>query len=167
MSDTPASPTPDDETRPFGAQPAGQQTLEPGTAPPAAEATTPPVAPPFPPQPGPYAGSQGGQPGYPGYPGYPGQPGYPGYPGYPPPERPRFRDQVLGMRSVIAVALVALVIGGLGGALLGALSNGGGNDARFGGRGGGFPPGGFQQGQQGQLGQQGRLPQQQFQQSRP
>ena len=67
------------------------------------------------------------------------------------------------MRAVIAVALVALVIGGLGGALLGALTDNGGDDGRFGGP-GGFPPGGFQQGQQPR---QGQLPQQQFQQPQP
>jgi hypothetical protein len=73
------------------------------------------------------------------------------------------------MRAVIAVALVALVIGGLGGALLGALTHGSGNDDRFGGP-GGFPPGGVQQGQQGRPGQlpnQGQRPEQQFGQTVP
>jgi hypothetical protein len=87
-------------------------------------------------------------------------------------ERPRFRDRVLGMRGVIAVALASVVLGGLGGAVLGATTNG--SDGRFGGRGpGGFPgrpgqfrpgqfrpgqfqPGQFQPGQQGQF--QGQVP---------
>jgi hypothetical protein len=37
-------------------------------------------------------------------------------------ERPRFVDQVLGMRAVIAVALACLVIGGLSGFILGRAS---------------------------------------------
>ncbi|HET9840934.1 MAG TPA: hypothetical protein VFQ01_02920 [Nocardioides sp.] len=45
--------------------------------------------------------------------------GYPAY-GVPPvQQRPRFADQVLGMRSVVAVALACLVIGGLSGWILG------------------------------------------------
>ena len=62
----------------------------------------------------------------------------------PPPAQPRFVDRVLGMRAVIAVALAALIIGGLSGFLLGERTNGG--DDRFG-RGG---PGGFTGGQGGQ-----------------
>jgi len=71
--------------------------------------------------------------------------------------RPRFVDQVVGMRGVIAVALACVVFGGVGGAVLGATTNGG-NDG-FGGR-GGFPggrPGGFQPGRQGQF-QRGQVP---------
>ncbi len=133
MNDTSSTPRPDDETRPFGSPSAGQQTLDPGP---------------------PASGAEGTDPTGAGY------PAHPGYPGYPPGPRPRFRDQVLGMRAVIAVALVALVIGGLGGALLGTLANSGGDD-RFGG------PGGFQRGfNQGQLPHQG-LPHQQFQQGQP
>jgi hypothetical protein len=81
----------------------------------------------------------------------------------PPYVPPRFRDRVLGLRGVIAVALACVVLGGVGGAVLGATTNGGGD--RFGGRGGpgAFPgqpgqPGQFRPGQQGP--QQGRLPQQ-------
>jgi hypothetical protein len=54
------------------------------------------------------------------------------------------------MRAVVAVALVALLIGGLGGALLGAVADHSDGD-RFGG------PGGFRQGfGQGQLPNQGQ-----------
>lgn len=44
-----------------------------------------------------------------------------GYPAYavPPAPRPRFSDQVLGMRAVVAVALACLIIGGLSGWILG------------------------------------------------
>jgi hypothetical protein len=77
--------------------------------------------------------------------------------------RPRFWDRVLGMRGVIAVALACVVLGGVGGAFLGARTDGG--DDGFGGRGGpgGFrgqpgQPGQFQPGQQGQF-QPGQLPQ--------
>ena len=44
------------------------------------------------------------------------------YPMYAAPERPRFVDQVLGMRAVIAVALACLLIGGLSGWILGRAS---------------------------------------------
>ena len=45
--------------------------------------------------------------------------GYPAY-GVPPAQpRPRFADQVLGMRAVVAVALACLIIGGLSGFILG------------------------------------------------
>jgi hypothetical protein len=53
---------------------------------------------------------------------------------------PRFRDQVMNMRGVIAVALAMLIIGGLSGFVLGERTNGG--DDRF-----GPGPGGFQGGQ--------------------
>ena len=67
--------------------------------------------------------------------------------------QPRFVDRVLGMRAVIAVALAALIIGGLSGFLLGEHTNGG--DDRFGHGGpGGFPGGqGFRGGPQGTPGQ--------------
>jgi hypothetical protein len=39
-----------------------------------------------------------------------------GYPGRP---RPRFAEQVLGMRAVVATALACLIVGGLGGFTLG------------------------------------------------
>ena len=78
------------------------------------------------------------------------------------------RHRVLGLRAVAAVALASLVLGGLGGAALGAVSDGADTDQR--GPGGGqFVPG--QPGQQDQLpgrggqfqggvpgGQQGGLP---------
>jgi len=125
MTDTPST-APDDETRPLGTR-----TIDPE---PAAPPTTewPPVPP--------YAGRPG-----------PGHPGYAGQPGYPAAQRPRFSDQVLGMRAVLGVALAALVLGGLGGFLLGALTTGSDGD-RFGGPGGfgrqGFGPGqSFNQGQ--------------------
>jgi hypothetical protein len=71
------------------------------------------------------------------------------------PARQRFIDRVVDMRAVIAVALAALIIGGLSGFILGEHT--GGDDDRFG-RGGprGFP-GGFQPGQ-GAPGQQGQPP---------
>jgi hypothetical protein len=40
-------------------------------------------------------------------------------------QRPRFVDQVLGMRAVVAVALASLVVGGVGGAVLGATTDNG------------------------------------------
>ena len=43
----------------------------------------------------------------------------PGHPAYAAPERPRFADQVLGMRAVVAVAVACLLIGGLSGYILG------------------------------------------------
>ena len=42
-----------------------------------------------------------------------------GYPAYAAQQRPRFADQVLGMRAVVAVALACLIIGGLSGFILG------------------------------------------------
>jgi hypothetical protein len=68
--------------------------------------------------------------------------------------RTPFRDRVIGLRAVIAVALACVVLGGVGGTVLGATTNGG--DDRFGGP-GAFPGGGPGQGFQ--PGQQGRLPQ--------
>jgi hypothetical protein len=63
----------------------------------------------------------------------------PAYAG-PPAAQPRFVDRVLGMRAVIAVALAALIIGGLSGFVLGERTHGG--DDRFGTGGpGGFPGG--------------------------
>jgi hypothetical protein len=84
----------------------------------------------------------------------PAQPVQPAYAGAP---APRFVDQVMSMRAVIAVALATLIIGGLGGFVLGERTNGG--DGRFGH--GGFP-GGMRQGgtfpQQGHLPPQGQVP---------
>jgi hypothetical protein len=81
----------------------------------------------------------------------------PGQPGYAAPA-PRFFDQVLRMRGVIAVALAMLIIGGLGGFVIGERTNGG--DGRF-----GHGPGGFHGGQrvfpggpQGAPGQPGQQP---------
>jgi hypothetical protein len=78
----------------------------------------------------------------------------PAHPAYAAMHQPRFVDRVLGMRAVIAVALAALIIGGLSGFLLGEHTNGG--DDRFGHGGpGGFPGGqGFRGGPQGTPGQQ-------------
>lgn len=73
--------------------------------------------------------------------------------GAPPPAPPRFVDRVLGLRAVIAVALAALIIGGLSGFVLGERTNGG--DDRFGRGPGGFPGGqGFRGGPPTQQGQQ-------------
>ena len=60
-----------------------------------------------------------------------------GYPAYAGQQRPRFVDQVLGMRAVVAVALACLIIGGLSGWILGHAA--GTDGGRFGG------PGGFVQ----------------------
>jgi hypothetical protein len=89
------------------------------------------------------------EPGAPGLPTgapTPAQPAYampfpPGFPaGYPayaaPQQRPRFADQVMGMRAVVATALVCLIVGGLGGFVLGRAT--GADDNRFGMRGPGF-----------------------------
>jgi hypothetical protein len=73
-----------------------------------------------------------------------------------PDTRPRLRDHVVGMRGVAAVALAGLILGGAGGALLGAVSAGGDDDrmgpGRFGGPGqmGQFPGQPPQQGVPGQ-----------------
>ena len=53
-----------------------------------------------------------------------------------PASAPRFRDRVLGMKAVAGVALASVVLGGAGGAALGALSDGQDGDRdgnRFGG----------------------------------
>jgi hypothetical protein len=86
----------------------------------------------------------------------PAQPAYAmpipaGYPAYGAPsaqqQRPRFVDQVLGMRAVVAVALACLIIGGLSGWILGHAA--GSDNGRFG-RGPGFMQrGGFPEGQNG------------------
>jgi hypothetical protein len=73
-----------------------------------------------------------------GYPAYAMPVG--GYPAYAVAQRPRFVDQVLGMRAVIAVAIACLIIGGLSGFLLGRTTAG--NNDRFGPGPGVFP--GFQ-----------------------
>jgi hypothetical protein len=86
----------------------------------------------------------------------PAVPAYASQPSYAP--RPRFADQVVGMRAVIAVALACLVLGGAGGAILGAATNGGDNGG-FGGR-GGFPgPGQGQFQPHGPFPNQGQFPQ--------
>ena len=79
--------------------------------------------------------------------------------------QPRLRDHLFSFRSVVAVALATLLLGGAGGAALVALTNDGhddgprivqrgdrpGNDQRFGGGGPGFaPPGQRNQQQDGQ-----------------
>lgn len=84
----------------------------------------------------------------------------PGAPTPPPaadvaPGRSRFVDRVLGMRAVLAVAVAGLVVGGVGGALLGATTDGG-NDG-FGRGPGGFQGGQFQGGQF-QGGPNGQMP---------
>ena len=83
--------------------------------------------------------------------------------------RPALRDRVLGWRGVAGVALASVILGGAGGAVLGAVSNGG--DSRgpggFGGRGmvqnsqNQQPPNGLpgnQGGQQPPTGTPGQLP---------
>ena len=62
--------------------------------------------------------------------------GYPAYGVPPAQQRPRFADQVLGMRAVVAVALACLIIGGLSGFILGHAA--GSDGGRF-----GRAPGGF------------------------
>ncbi|WP_067439187.1 hypothetical protein [Nocardioides jensenii] len=67
-------------------------------------------------------------------------------------ERRPFKERVLGYRGVAAVALASVILGGTGGAALGAISNGS-DDGRGGMRGpGGNGPGNFGQlpGQNGQ-----------------
>ena len=97
-----------------------------------------------------WQGQAQGQPAY----AMPLPAGYPAY-GAPQQQRPRFADQVIGMRAVIVVALVCLLVGGLAGAVLGRAT---GNNDRFGGPGGGFfQRGGFPGGPPNQgLGQGGR-----------
>jgi hypothetical protein len=86
----------------------------------------------------------------------------PAHPAYAALHQPRFLDRVLGMRAVIAVALAALIIGGLSGFLLGEHTGGG--DDRFGHGGpGGLPGGqGFRGGPQGAPGHPGQQGQQNF-----
>lgn len=55
-----------------------------------------------------------------------------------------FKDRVLGMRAVIAVALASVILGGVGGAALGAISSGSDD-----GGGGGFGPPGMGGGNRG------------------
>ena len=76
-------------------------------------------------------------------------------------ERPRLRDLVFGLRSLVAVAVAGVVVGGVGGyALSAATDDDSGRMGRFGPgpgfRGGpdGGAPGGFQGGFQGGPGQQ-------------
>jgi hypothetical protein len=77
-------------------------------------------------------------------------PAEPARPAYAAPVQQSFFDQVLGMRAVIAVALAALIIGGLSGFILGEHTNGGGDRFGHGGP-GGFPGGqGFRGPLQGQ-----------------
>jgi hypothetical protein len=57
-------------------------------------------------------------------------------PSTPSTEKPRFQDRVLGMKAVAGVALASVILGGAGGAALGAVSNGsdeGARGGRFGG----------------------------------
>ncbi len=61
------------------------------------------------------------------------------------PARPRLRDHLFGLRSVVAVALAGVVLGGLGGFAVHAATDGGGRDDRDD-RLGRFGPGGFQGG---------------------
>jgi hypothetical protein len=70
-----------------------------------------------------------------------------GYPAYADRQRPRFADQVLGMRAVVAVALACLIIGGLSGWILGHAAAG--DDGRFGRGPGVFQRGPFLDGQNG------------------
>jgi hypothetical protein len=44
-----------------------------------------------------------------------------------PQQRPRFADQVMGMRAVVATALACLIVGGLGGFALGRATGNGDN----------------------------------------
>jgi hypothetical protein len=90
----------DDDTRPIGPD-------------------EPPLPPPEPPLEQP-ADHPTGQPSYAmPVPSGPVPSGY--YPAYAQ-QRPRFADQVLGMRAVIAVAVACLLIGGLSGFILGRAS---------------------------------------------
>jgi hypothetical protein len=87
-------------------------------------------------------------------------PAQPAVPAYAAPPPPRFADQVMGMRGVIAVALAMLIIGGLSGFVLGERTNGG--DDRFGHGAGPFQGGQrvFPGGPQGAPGQPGQPEQQ-------
>jgi hypothetical protein len=99
----------DDETRPN--EPASQSPSQADAAPQPEPHAAPPYA---------------GQPAYP----MPLPAGFIGYGQTPPAERPRFADQVLGMRSVVVVAVACLIIGGLSGFILGNAADHG--DDRFG-----------------------------------
>ena len=72
------------------------------------------------------------------------------------PVKPRLLDRVLGMRAVAGVALATLILGGLGGAAIGAAAaddsgDGGRGEHGFGGRLEGGPDGRPEPGQQDQL----------------
>jgi uncharacterized membrane protein len=123
----------DDETRPIEPE----APTPPPPAPQAAPATQDPPAP-------------QGAPAQPAY----AMPLPPGYPAYAAQQRPRFVDQVLGMRAVVATALACLIVGGLSGFVLGHAA---GSDD------GGFGRGGFVQ-QRGAFpgGPNGQAPNQQF-----
>lgn len=107
------------------------------------EAPAPPPAPqPAAPQAVQQAAQQASVPG--DVPGQAQQPAYAmplpaGYPAYAAamatPPRPRFADQVMGMRAVVATAIACLIVGGLGGFALGHAT---GNDDRGFGRGPGM-----------------------------
>jgi hypothetical protein len=100
----------DDETRPIDPEAPVPPTVEP--QPPASAAA----------QPGPQPATQ---PAY-------AMPLPAGYPAYAAPQRPRFADQVMGMRAVVAVALACLIIGGLSGFILGhAAGSEGGRSGRL------------------------------------
>ena len=68
---------------------------------------------------------------------------------------PRLRDRVFGLRSVVAVALAGVVLGGLGGFGIHAATDGDGRDGRMGRFG---PGGGFQDGPGGRGGPGGFPP---------
>ena len=75
-----------------------------------------------------------------------------------PGSRPALPDRVLGWRGVAGVALASVILGGAGGAVLGAVSNGG--DSRGPGGFGGFRGPGMMQGSQGSQGSQNQPNQQ-------
>jgi hypothetical protein len=79
----------------------------------------------------------------------PAVPAEPARPAYAAPVQQSFFDRVVEMRAVIAVALAALIIGGLSGFILGEHTNGG--DQHFG-------PGGFPGGPPGGVPQQSQRP---------
>jgi len=64
-----------------------------------------------------------------------------------PPAKTSLMDRVLSMRAVAGLAAASLILGGAGGAVLGAVSNGGDDHGFRGGPGG--MPGGLQGGPQG------------------
>jgi len=66
--------------------------------------------------------------------------------------RPVLRDRVLGWRGVVGVALASVILGGVGGAVLGVVSDGGDQSGMRGGPGGfGNPGRGIPAGVPGQL----------------